>query len=81
MIQVKDFIAVEFDLEARRIKKIDLWNFNERRKQEFKDGRVFKNLVLMGVFKTEDEADIFIKEFNDIDKLIEAVLKGEDPFA
>ncbi len=80
MIPVKDFIVVEFDLEARIIKKVSLDSFNERRKAEFKEGCVFKNMILIGVVETEIEADKLINEFNDIDSLIAAVLKGEDPF-
>lgn len=80
MIQAKDFIVVEFDLHARKIRKITLGEFNERRKEEFKRGHLLKFLFLMGVFETEEEADEFISEFNDIDKLIDIVLKEENPY-
>lgn len=80
MIPASEFIVVEFDLHARRIRKITLGEYNERRKEEFKRGHLFKQLVLMGVFETEKEADDFKAEFNDIDSLINSVLKEEDPF-
>jgi len=34
----------------------------------------------MGVFETEKEADEFIREFNDIDSLINTIFKEVDPF-
>jgi hypothetical protein len=80
MTQAKDFIVVEFDLHARKCKKITLEIFNERRKEEFKRGHLFKYLVLMGVFETNKEADNFIAEFNDIDLLVNTILKEDNPF-
>lgn len=80
MIQAKDFIVAEFDLHARRIKKITLGVYNERRKEEFRRGHLFQFLFLMGVFETEKEADDFISEFKDIDNLIATILKQEEPF-
>lgn len=80
MIQAKDFIVAEFDANARKIRKVTLGEYNERRKEEFKRGHLFKFLFLMGVFETEKEADEFILEFNDIDSLIDTILKEEDPF-
>ncbi len=80
MIPAKDFIVVEFDLLARFIRKITLGEFNERRKEEFKRGHFFKYLMLMGVFETEKEANEFMSEFNDIDELINKVLKIDEPF-
>ena len=80
MVQAKDFIVVEFDLHARFLRKITLGKFNERRKEEFKRGHLFKHLLIMGVFETEIEADKFIEEFMDIEALLDAVLKSEDPY-
>lgn len=80
MIPAKDFIVVEFDLHARFIRKRTLGEYNDRIKEEWKRGHIFKFLLLMGVFETEIEADKFISEFKDIDALINAVLKTEEPF-
>lgn len=80
MIQAKDFIVVEFDLHARKIRKLRLEVFNERKKEEFKRGHLNKHLILVGVFETIKEADEFISEYNDIDFLISTILKEEDSF-
>jgi hypothetical protein len=80
MIPVKDFIVVEFDYQARFIKKTPLGEYNKRIKEEWRKGNYIKYLSLMGVFETEKEADVFILEFKDIDALINAILKQEEPF-
>lgn len=80
MIPAKDFIVVEFDLHARFIRKQTLGEYNERVKEEWRRGHLFKHLMVMGVFETLDEADKFINEFEDIDALINAALKYDKPF-
>lgn len=80
MIHAKDFIVVEFDLQARFMRKRTLGEYNEGIKEQWRKGQYFKFLSLMGVFETEQEADNFISEFKDIDVLINAVLKYEEPF-
>lgn len=80
MIAAKDFIVVEFDLQARKIRKIRLEVYNERRKEEFKRGHLFKHLVLMGVLETTEDADKFISEFKDVDTLINVVMQEDNPY-
>lgn len=80
MIKAETFVVVEFDLEARKIKNGSLKEFNERRRLEFSEGRYNKNMILLGVFETAIDANECIKEFNDIDKLIDTVLKSEEPY-
>lgn len=80
MIPAKEFIVVEFDLQARFMRKRTLGEYNERIKEQWRKGHYVKFLSLMGVFETEQEADSFIAEFKDIDALINAVLKYDEPF-
>lgn len=80
MIPAAEFIVVEFDSCARKIKKISLKEFNERRRDEFKIGSVNPTMVLLGVFETNVEADKCISEHEDVDGIISAITKGQDPF-
>lgn len=80
MIPASEFTVVEFDLNGRFIKKITLWEFNRRRKEEFKYDQYNPNLILLGVFETEEEANECVKEHQDIDKLIAAIVNGQNPF-
>lgn len=73
MIAAKDFIVVELDIHARFLRKRTLAEFNERRKEEFKVAYFCHNIMVAGVYETEQEANEFIDCYkNDMDRLIES---------
>jgi hypothetical protein len=81
MIPAAEFIVVEFDVHARFLRKITLAEFNERRKDEFKQAYFNHNIIVAGVFETEQEATVFIECYkNDMDRLIESFCKEQEIF-
>lgn len=76
MIKAEDFIVVELDIHARFFRKRTLAEFNERRKDEFKQAYFNHNIIVAAVFEVEEDASMFIEQHkNEMDRLIESFCK------
>lgn len=69
MKPIAEFIVVEFDIDARFLRKLTIKEFNDKQIKAFAEGKINPRMIVVAVYESESEADDYIKLNKDnIDK-------------